>query len=190
MSWYLILYIFAAVVIGTYPTMTLFQTGRTISAITYVILALFVLIFFGLRWFAYTDAGLTVTGTWPPIVNMCPDYLTYFKRPSMSDGTGFTPSCIDLVGVSRNGGISQWQKSFSPENPPTDDKYYFSLATNATSQTARNQELCARAIDKGLTWEGISNGESCYAMAVPGAASSGGGGGGANGGSCSDKPST
>jgi hypothetical protein len=169
MSWYLILYIFAAVVIGTYPTTTLFQSGRTVSAITYVILALIVLIFFGLRWFAYTDSG-SPTASWPPIINMCPDYLTFFKRPSMSDGSGFTPSCIDLVGVSRNGGIAQWQSSFSSENPPTDDKYYFSLVTNSNSLAARNQELCARAIDKGLTWEGITNGESCYAAAVPGSA--------------------
>jgi len=166
MSWYLILYIFAAVVIGTYPTVTLFQSGRTIAAITYVILAILVLIFFGLRWFANNNTSST--GSWPPIINMCPDYLTFFKRPSMSAGSGFTSSCIDLVGVSRNGGLAQWQKSFSSENPPTDDKYYFSLVTNSTTPAARNQELCARAIDKGLTWEGITNGESCYAAAVPG----------------------
>ena len=162
MSWFLILYIFAAVIIGTYPTMTLQSSGRTVSAIAYFILILIVLIFFGLRWFQYTRTD--VGGAWPPIVNTCPDYLTYFKRPSTADPSGFTPSCIDLIGISRNANMTKWRPEFQMNNPPPEDKYYFSLVTSSQDTTAKNQELCTRAIEKGLSWEGITNGESCYSQ--------------------------
>lgn len=165
MSWYLILYIFAAIVIGTYPTMTLAQGGRTAAAITYFLLILAVLIFFGIRWFTYGGADDSA-GAWPPIINACPDYLTYFKRPSSSDPSGFAPSCIDMLGVSRNGGISKWESHFSTDNPPSDDKYYFSLNTSATDSAKAQAQLCALAMDKGLTWEGITNGESCYSTSI------------------------
>ena len=162
MSWYLILYIFSAIVIGTWPTVTLFQGGRSIAAIIYVVLILLVLIFFGLRWFWY-GGGDDSSVQWPPVINACPDYLTFFNRPSSTAASGTTPSCIDLVGVSRNGALAKWRPEFSTENPPTDDKYFFSLATTSTNATARNQELCSNAIAAGLSWEGVTNGESCYA---------------------------
>ena len=160
MSWYLILYIFAAIVIGTYPTMTLAKGGRTASAITYFLLIVAVLIFFGIRWFTYGGADDSA-GAWPPIINACPDYLTYFKNPSSGE-----PSCIDMLGVSRNGGISKWEPSFSTDNPPSDYKYYFPLNTYATDPAGSQAQLCARAIDKGLTWEGITHGESCYSPSL------------------------
>ena len=163
MSWFLILYIFAAIVIGTYPTMTLMRSGRTVSAIGYIILITLVLIFFGLRWFLYGSGNAKGTA-WPPIVNTCPDYLTYFKRPSTADPSGFTPSCIDLIGVSRNSNLAKWRPEFQMNNPPTEDKYYFSLVTSSQETADKNQELCTRTIDKGLSWEGITNGESCYSQ--------------------------
>lgn len=172
MNWYLILYIFAAIVIGTYPTMTFFQTGRTVSAVVYLIAAITVLIMFGLRWFEYGTGGESGTA-WPPIINTCPDYLTYFKRPSSSDASGYTPSCIDLVGVSRNSVMAKWRPEFSTENPPEDDKYYFSLVTSAQDKKKRNEELCNRALEKGLSWEGITNGESCVSQTFPGGSTSG-----------------
>lgn len=162
MKWALILYIFAAIVIGTYPTMLFFQSGRTIAAIVYVVLTLILCILFGLRWFTY-GGGNASTGQWPPIINACPDYLTYFKRPSISAPSGTTPTCIDMVGVSRNATLAKWRKEFSMENPPEDDKYYFSLVTTSED---RNTELCVRSIAAGLTWEGITNGESCYKPAA------------------------
>jgi len=162
MNWYLILYIFSAIVIGTWPTVTLLRGGRSIAAIVYVVLILLVMMFFGLRWFWY-GGGDEDEVQWPPVINACPDYLTFFNRPSSSSASGTTPSCIDLVGVSRNGALSKWRPEFSTDNPPTDDKYFFSLATTSTSAAARNQELCSNAIAAGLSWEGVTNGESCYA---------------------------
>jgi hypothetical protein len=60
--------------------------------------------------------------------------------------------------------MTKWRPEFQMNNPPPEDKYYFSLITSSQDATAKNQELCTRAIEKGLSWEGITNGESCYSQ--------------------------
>jgi len=166
MNWYLILYIFVAIVIGTYPPFKLSASGRNYAAIMYLILIIAVLVLFGLRWFEFSslDKG---NSSWPPVINACSDYLTYFNRTPTA-GSPSVPTCIDLIGVSKNGTLKKWLTSHSATNPPSgpgSDSYYFSLVTTGPS---RNAELCKRSIDNGLTWEGITNGESCYIAAVPG----------------------
>jgi hypothetical protein len=37
---------------------------------------LIVLVYFGLRWFG---SRIEKPANWPPVINMCPDYLTYVK---------------------------------------------------------------------------------------------------------------
>uniref|UniRef100_A0A6C0I9Z6 Uncharacterized protein n=1 Tax=viral metagenome TaxID=1070528 RepID=A0A6C0I9Z6_9ZZZZ len=167
MNWYLILYIFLAIVIGTYPTMVLYQSGRGIAAIVYIVSVLLVLTFYGLRWIRYGPKHGGKGGAWPPVINTCPDYLTFFNRPDDSAPNGMTPTCIDFLGVSRNTGISKWRHDMPLDNPSSDDKYYFDLKTTSADLTLRNQELCARAVEKGLSWEGITNGESCYIPSLP-----------------------
>ena len=167
MNWYLILYIFLAIVIGTYPTMVLYQSGRGIAAIVYIVSVLLVLTFYGLRWIRYGPKNGGKGGAWPPVINTCPDYLTFFNRPSDSGPNGVTPTCIDFLGVSRNSGLSKWLPDRPLDNPFDDNKYYFDLKTTATDLTLRNQELCARAVQMGLSWEGITNGESCYIPSLP-----------------------
>ena len=114
-------------------------------------------IIYGLRWFAASNALFSQTpGPWPPTINTCPDYLTAYTR-AMPDGTS-KPSCIDLLGVSKNGALKLFPKS---GHPPTTDEYYFSLTTVSTDPAGKNSELCQRSMLAGLTWEGITNGESC-----------------------------
>jgi len=140
--------------------MTLFRSNRTISAFLYLILAVLVLVFFGLRWFQYGTGGKDISGQWPPIVNTCPDYLTYYERTGA--GNTKVKSCIDLIGVSRNSALKKMPPTF-PGIVPTEDaahKYFFDL-------TGTQQELCQRCITNGLTWEGVSNGESCYSPTNP-----------------------
>ena len=167
MNWYLILYIFLAIVIGTYPTMVLYRSGRGVAAIVYVVCILLVLTFYGLRWLRYGPKYGNKGASWPPVINTCPDYLTFFNRPSDSAPNGVTPTCIDFIGVSRNTGLTRWHSEMSIDNPPTDDKYYFDLKTASANLTLRNQELCNRAMQMGLSWEGITNGESCYRPSLP-----------------------
>jgi hypothetical protein len=102
----------------------------------------------------------------------------------MTDGTT-QDTCVDLIGVSKNGSIKVFPDVKKTSNVvPTSDDYYFVLATKSSDAGAKNAELCARAMAAGLTWEGITNGESCITPAGPVAPSSSGGGSSCNSSSC------
>jgi hypothetical protein len=150
---YLGIYIVVAILViagGTYKLM-----DQTIAAFLFFVGSVVVFIIFGLRWFNDKGVFSKTPVQWPPNINTCPDFLTYYKRTS---GGTKVDTCIDLIGVSRNSSIKVFPKTGIE---PTTDDYYFALATTSTDDAQRNQELCQKAIAAGLTWEGITNGESC-----------------------------
>ncbi len=177
---YLGIYIVAALLVIGGGSSKLFGSGQTLGGIIFLIGSVLVFSTFGTKWFGKGAVFSETPVSWPPTINTCPDYLTYYGRP-MPDGTK-QDSCIDLVGVSKNGSLKVFPKDGTP---PTTDEYYFSLVTKSSDSAKKNQELCQRAITMGLTWEGITNGESCITPAGPVAPSaSGGGSGGGAGGGC------
>ncbi len=174
---YLAIYIIAAIAIGGGGSYKLFGMGQSKAAFLFFVGAVTLFIIFGLKWFSGKGGIFSETPvSWPPTINTCPDYLVYYGR-QMPDGTK-QDSCIDLIGVSKNGGLKVFPKD---GQPPTTDDYYFSLIVNTTDASSKNQMLCQRAINAGLTWEGITNGESCITPSGPVAP---GGGGGSGGGNC------
>jgi len=153
-SYSFIAYIFLCIVIALGTTVMLMQTGRPIAGIICLVLFVFIFIFYGRRWFGRNSTG-SYSGTWPPIINMCPDYLLYFNRNGKD-------TCVDLVGVNRSkGALMPWTQGESPENPPANDAKYFMYVYKAGMNPADIQVLCDAALASGLTWEGITNGESC-----------------------------
>ena len=151
-------YIIAALAVIGGGTMKINNLNQPIGAGIFFFGALAAFIVYGMRWFDSSSGILAKTpGQWPPTINTCPDYLTYFSR---TKGTTHQDTCIDFIGVSTNGRLTMFPPN-SITRPPPDDKYYFQLSTTATDPVARNQELCDRAMDAGLSWEGITNGESC-----------------------------
>ena len=176
---YLGIYIVVAIAIIAGGTFKLVGGGQTLGGILFLIGALTVFIVFGLKWFGKKGALFSETPvSWPTTINTCPDYLVYYGR-KLADGTT-QDSCIDTIGVSKNGALKVFSKSSSP---PSGDDFYFPLATKSSEPAGRNAELCQRAITHGLTWEGITNGESCITPAGP-VAPSGGGSGGSGGNGC------
>ncbi len=172
---YLIAYIIFSLFVLGGGVSKFIGAGQTTTAVIFGIGAFAILVMFGLKWFSRGSAFSETPVSWPPTINTCPDYLVNYPR-QMQDGTTQN-SCIDLIGVSKNGSL----KVFPKDGPaPTADDYYFSLATQSSDPTAKNQELCQRAITAGLTWEGITNGESC--MSSSGPVAPGGGGSGGSGG--------
>jgi hypothetical protein len=155
---YLGIYIIAALVVILFGTHKFFTTQRTVTALIFLAGSLAIFSIYGIRWFG-SDSSLFSGApvSWPPNVNTCPDYLMYFKRTTSS---GSVDTCIDTIGVSRNSALSVFPAD-GTTNPPQNDSYYFPLATQSTNPADKNNELCKRAIQYGLTWEGISNGESC-----------------------------
>ena len=138
-SYKLIFYVLVSVFLGLSVTVQLMRSNRVISGVAYLVLAILILTFFGLRWFGTT--GGAVSGQWPPVINACPDYLTKYNRKE-SDGK-VTPACIDTVGVSRNCQLKKWPIDGTV---PTDPAYYFGLDGSM-------EEKCARAKQLGLSWE-------------------------------------
>lgn len=154
---YLILYIIVALFITLRYTYTFYSSGETITAFFFFVGATAIFVVYGLRWFGGDGSLLSnAPVSWPPVMNTCPDYLTYY---SLTHGGKNYEMCIDLLGVSRNGGMTMFQSSDTPPGP--DAKCYFPLETKSSDPELKRAELCQRTMSMGLTWEGITNGESC-----------------------------
>jgi hypothetical protein len=153
-SYSMIAYIFLCIIVGTTVPMKLMQSGRQTAALVCLVFFILIFVFYGMRWFN-TNSLTNYTGSWPPIINTCPDYLLYYMRDKQ-------PTCVDMIGVNRSGGLLKpWSKGDSPQNPPANDAKYFPYIYKAGMNAADVQNLCILAQQAGLTWEGITNGESC-----------------------------
>jgi hypothetical protein len=154
MDFSFIAYIFICIVIGLGAFTQLNNSGRTWSAILCLILFILIFVFYGMRWFQGTTSKFTYSGSWPPIINMCPDYLVYYKN-------GRQDTCIDLTGVNRSSGALQTWTKEEINNPPLNPNKYFPHVYKPALTGDKLKELCDKAMEYGLTWEGITNGESC-----------------------------
>lgn len=163
MDFLFILYILFSVVIGVGGTYYMIQDERTLGAFLYFIGSILILTFYGLRWF--TGDALKITRyeskTWPPIVNMCPDFLSLYERP-VAGTSRKEKVCVDLIGVAE-GGI---QKLVDPANV-VNDNFVFKLHLDKKGP-ARMRALCGECKLKKVTWEGVYDGLACTATgAVP-----------------------
>jgi len=142
----LIMYVIGCILILTLGTYKIFQYYQMLGAIIFFVGTLYVCIIYGIRWFN-NNASSSATA-WPPVINTCPDYLTYYERKKNGK---IEPSCIDTIGVSKNNGLKKFPKDGDSNS---DEGCFFTIpATNALK--------CQQTIAAGLTWEGITNGESC-----------------------------
>jgi hypothetical protein len=156
MNIYLILYGLVALAALAAGYMKLNEMKMSLGSGLFVLGGALLLIAYGLRWFGAENSILAQrTVEWPPVINTCPDYLTHYTRTKNGKKE---EACVDTVGVSRNGILARFPSS-GPA--PDEEKYFFSLTTTSKDESARRKELCDRAILNGLTWEGITNGESC-----------------------------
>lgn len=156
---YLIVYIIIACFVTIRYTYTLYQSGDAVTAFFFFIGATTLFVLYGLRWFATNQSMLSNSPvSWPPTINTCPDFLTYYKKEDGSD------NCIDTIGVSKNGTLKLFPKDGTV---PTDSSYYFPLKTTESDPVKKYNVLCQSAMAMGLTWEGVTNGESCTYTPTP-----------------------
>lgn len=155
----LVIYVIGCILILTWGTYQILQAFQMLGAVVYFVGALYVCIIYGIRWFNKNSSSSAVV--WPPVINTCPDYLTYYERQVNGKKV---PSCIDTIGVSKNNGITIFPKGGDSNS---DDKCFFTIPASIADK-------CSQAINAGLTWEGITNGESCTVNAnISGTSSSG-----------------
>jgi hypothetical protein len=151
---YILIYIIVAVFIIGFGSKKLNETGKSTTTMIFFVGSMLIFIIFGIKWFGPNSLFSKTPVSWPPTINTCPDYLTYYQRDTNGEKKD---TCIDTIGVSKNGALAIFPK----DSVPTGDNYYFSLETKSSDPAGRITELCQRAIYFGVTWEGITNGESC-----------------------------
>jgi len=128
-----------------------YNDSQLIVAVIFFIGTLVSFIIFGKKWFDSSNSIFSKTPvSWPPTINTCPDYLVYLPQ-KLKDGST-EEACVDLIGVSKNGALKIYTEG---------SNNFFSLKTASSDSELRKKELCDRAIQNGLTWEGITNGEAC-----------------------------
>ena len=155
---YLAIYVIVSIGIIAMGTMKLYNQSQTLGAAIYCIGVMLVCYIYGIRWFGPAALLSDTPVSWPPTINTCPDYLTHYTR--IKAGGTKESTCIDLIGVSKNGTLKKFVTDPSG-NVPTDREFFFQLNTTSNDPATKNRELCYKAFAAGLTWEGITNGESC-----------------------------
>jgi hypothetical protein len=154
----MIIYIFLSFVLIFGGTMSIFKTKRMLTATLFFAGALAASIFYGIRWFETLKIDTGDNAKWPPIINTCPDYLTYYKAGS---GATAKDTCIDILGIAKGGNLEQWS---SDTTYSANSNKFFSLDMTGLDKNdpkVISDEFCKRANDAGVTWEGIWDGESC-----------------------------
>jgi hypothetical protein len=94
---------------------------------------------------------------------MCPDYLTYVETLPGSR----RPGCVDMIGVSKNGGIVKVVQSELTSNSALNSNKMFMYTSADVKRATTSQELkpiCDACIRAGITWEGVYDGDSCVAI--------------------------
>jgi hypothetical protein len=150
-SWSFILYIFLTITIGLTILNYLTSSGRPLSAIVTLVLLILIFYFYSVRWFRGTQSKFEYSGSWPPVVNMCPDYLVYMKKNGVD-------VCVDMIGVGKSNAANRLNKYVEGTNAP--DTTFTPVVFPNSDSTVR-ATACQQAISRGLTWEGITNGDSC-----------------------------
>lgn len=163
MTWFFILYCILSIGFVTYGTNKLYPLGM-LRSIIYAIGSVLLFIFFGFRWFA----SVAASKSWPPTINMCPDYLTFV--PKISGATSVSRGvCVDLLGVtSRASGLAKSNLSELTTIRPTDTNKVFQFTaadiTAANGNATAIQTICNRCQVTGVTWEGVYDGDVCQGL--------------------------
>ena len=85
MDFWLIAYILTSTILGASLINILYKSEQTVGAMSLLVLLLLIYVFYGLRWFKGGKLkGTTADGQipWPPIINMCPDFMSAYKDPT------------------------------------------------------------------------------------------------------------
>jgi hypothetical protein len=153
-----------------YGTSKVYSTGQ-IRGVIFGIGTGLVLVYFGLKWFGTVQVKNT---SWPPVINMCPDYLTYLPNiKSAASSTRMVPGCVDFLGVTTSNNaasafikVEPIQSSIDALDASMTTKVfkYTSLDIKNATSASDLQPICDACQNAGLTWEGVYDGDSCVGI--------------------------
>lgn len=177
MDFWVILYSLVCVAIGAGIASFLFKRGQSIASMIALVLLILVFVFYGLRWFPGgnlngSKAAAQAAGSWPPIVNMCPDFMA-----SWVDPVNKNVYCYDAAGIYSSTGGSALTGTNIPSSLIVNGKAgvsgYLLQAPTATDAATKNplQTLfkTPSSVTAGslLRWEGIWDGRSANPTKIP-----------------------
>ena len=158
LSFYLYLFLVIASVIG--GTYYFFRLNNTITGSIYLIGSIVISAYFGSRWFL--PSGVRTGGKWPPVINVCPDFMSLVTLTPAPVGTAASVPetvCVDTIGIYSNG-ITKWTPGSTSENT------IFRLYTKQ-DPAVRLKSLCDQCIAKNVTWEGFYTEGTCATTLPP-----------------------
>lgn len=189
-SFSLIIYILVSSIVTLSTLNYFYSKQQTIGALLSLVLLILIFTFYGLRWFegGEVKGADTSKAVWPPIVNMCPDYMTVVKGTHTVGST--TKSGIYCVDAKNIYGDLPDMVNVTPSNSTDTVKGYWIKNENNTagytslkqdvstsSDTARwpllwiiqNQltRLVTQGDSKYLRWEGVWDGRSASPLRAP-----------------------
>ena len=152
-NWYLVLYIIASMAFLGYGTNKVYATGQA-RGVIFAIGVLVILVYFGLRWFG---SRIEKPKNWPPVINMCPDYLTYVKE---------LPGCVDMLGVTKSGLEKTRPSALATLRINNLNKVFqYTSKDVGNAKTVDDlKKICDRCQEAGLTWEGVYDGDVCVGI--------------------------
>ena len=180
-SYWLILYILVSISLGATAINFLYQRGQAIGAAILLVLLILIFIFYGLRWFP--ASSLPGSGPppiqWPPIVNMCPDFMVTWTDPMSKKIYCYDANNLyDLqnasgLGLTQNLNINNVAgKSAYLIHDPSQNK----SAQNITADTGGLRWPLANTLVKSpatvtannkMRWEGVWNGANVSVANIP-----------------------
>ena len=159
-NWYLVFYVVFCLAFVVGGITRLLPMGP--KTIIFAVGSVLIFYFFYQRWFG--SAGVMNT-SWPPVINTCPDYLTYMPTlPGVATG-----GCIDMIGISNNGGLIPVNDTdMSSQSALTSNKVFPYTSTDVTGarDASSLNAICQQCAMMGLTWEGVYDGDSCMAAST------------------------
>ena len=159
-----IFYLFAAFIIipGTYFVLS--NQKKFVAAIIACMGLIVLFVLFGIQ--IYTVQGDYVTSpatmTWPPSINMCPDFLSLYKVDGIY-------KCVDTAGVSK---IPAALAKFVPVNAAgvtqtPQENQLFDISFREVNDETRRNNIKNECIRTGVTWEGVYDGINGYTNTIP-----------------------
>jgi hypothetical protein len=160
-NWKLVSYVLIAIavmVIGTFYTYSPDALARTIL---FAIGGSLVFYFFYLRWFGQQEGS---PDFWPPSINTCPDYLTLVNVNNASGG-GTRGACVDYLGIAI--GDNPLQRAGPGDTLVAGSGKVFQYTSSdvaAARSAAELTTICNECRNKGVTWEGVWDGDNCVGL--------------------------
>ena len=188
MDFWVILYSVICFVVGGAAVNFLFKRGQTMGAIGVLVLLILIFIFFGLRWFpgGSLNGSKAKRQSWPPIVNMCPDFMVSWTDKLQNNkvycydsnnvyGLRSAATAPPMVG-SLTIGTATGQSGYLIKDPiQNGGKAPSSLATDSATapfwplakMLSTNASNVLTPTAKYMRWEGVWDGSAVTANKAP-----------------------